>query len=87
MAPADAIWNRAVAPDKADLSPEVAEYFLSLTFADEDKARYQELAAMDQVELSPGQRSELEALVNANVLLMLLQAKARLSLKKRHPAA
>jgi hypothetical protein len=65
----------------------VAEYFLSLRFSAQDKKRYAKLASIDQVDLTPKQRDELEALVSANTLLMLLQAKARLSLKRRHPAA
>lgn len=87
MKHAQSIWSRIVSPDQADLAPEVAEYFLTLGFSEKDKARYQLLAAKEQTDLAPDERSELESLVAANTALMLLQAKARLSLKRRQPAA
>lgn len=83
----DAIWNRILSPDRGDLSPEVARYFLSLGFTPADKLRYQELAAKDQSDLSFQEQSELAELVHANTVLMLLQAKARRSLIERQPAA
>jgi hypothetical protein len=87
MSPATAIWKRIVVPDQPDLAPEVARYFLSLRFTDDEKARYQDLASKEQAELTPEERSELEAMAHASTLLMLLQSKARLSLKKQQPAA
>lgn len=87
MSPATRIWTRIVAPDDPNLSPEVARYFLSLGLSDEEKSRYQFLASRDQAELTPAERSELESLVHASTALMLLQSKARLSLRKHQPAA
>jgi hypothetical protein len=87
MSPATAIWTRIVVPDEPTLSPEVAKYFLTLGFTEEERARYQELAAREQSELSLAERSELESLVHASTVIMLLQSKARLSLKQRQPAA
>ena len=81
------IWERVVRAQEADLPADVARYFLSLGFVEQDKARYAELAAKEQVDLEPGERAELETLVAANTLLMLLQAKARLSLNRQQPAA
>jgi hypothetical protein len=76
-----------VAPDDPNLSPEVARYFLALGFSDEEKSRYQFLASKDQLELTTAERAELESLVHASTVLMLLQSKARLSLRKHQPAA
>ena len=65
MSPATAIWTRIVVPDEPTLAPDVARHFLSVRLTDEEKARYQFLASKDQVDLSPAERSELEALVGA----------------------
>jgi hypothetical protein len=81
------VWERILRTDEGDLPPEVAEYFLSLTIPDEDKSRYAHLSAMEHYERSRDEEAELARLVEANLLLMLLQSKARLSLKSRQPAA
>ena len=87
MSAAAAIWTRIVVPDEATLAPEVAKHFLSLGFTDVEKERYQTLASKDQVDLTSEERSELTEFVHASTLIMLLQSKARLSLKRRQPAA
>ena len=87
MSASDQIWNRIVAPNEADLPAEVSRYFLSLGFTDQDKRRYAELASKEHYELDPQEKSELESLIAANTFLMLLQAKARLSLNRQQPAA
>jgi hypothetical protein len=81
------IWNRIVAPQEPDLPADVARYFLSIGIPADDRQRYSVLAAKEQTDLSAEERAELESLVQANTLLMLLQAKARLSLNQRQPAA
>ena len=83
----DQIWDRVFATSQGDLPVEVARYFLTLSISDDDKSKYQTLAEKEQTELSIEERRELERLVTVNNLLMLLQAKARLSLKERQPAA
>jgi hypothetical protein len=87
MSASDHIWDRIVSPQEADLPPEVARYFLSLGFTEQDKQRYLELADKEHFELDPDEKAELETLVAANTFLMLLQAKARLSLNRQQPAA
>ncbi|HEX8912740.1 MAG TPA: hypothetical protein VF796_10310 [Humisphaera sp.] len=87
MSPVTALWSRIVVPDDPTLSPEVAKYFLTLGFTDQERERYQELAAKEQRDLTPSERNELEALAHASTVIMLLQSKARLSLKRRQPAA
>ena len=81
------IWEYVFKPDEGDLSPEAARYFLSVTLPDTFKERYQELAAKDPSKLSGAEAGELADLVEANTILMILQAKARRSLSERQPAA
>ena len=81
------VWERILKADDGDLPPDVAEYFLSLTIPDEDKVEYSRLSAMEHYERTRDEEAELARLVEANLLLMLLQSKARLSLKSRQPAA
>jgi hypothetical protein len=87
VAQSQLIWNRIVAPDVADMPPEAARFILSLGIAAADRKRYQRLASKDQCDLEPKEREELESLVQANTALMLLQAKARLSLQARRHSA
>jgi hypothetical protein len=83
----DSIWNRILSPEHGDLPSDAARYFLSLGFTPADKLRYQELVAKEHFDLSFEEQSELNQLVHANTVLMLLQAKARRSLAERQPAA
>jgi uncharacterized protein VirK/YbjX len=87
MSSTDTIWDRIVTPQEPDMPVDVARYFLSISFPIEEKQRYTALAAKVQSELSSVERAELESLVQANTLLMMLQAKARLSLNQHQPAA
>jgi hypothetical protein len=86
-AAAEHIWERIVGPQEADLSPDVARYFLSLGFTQAEKQRYAELAKLEHYEIGPDEKSELDMLIAANTFLMLVQAKARLSLNRQQPAA
>lgn len=87
MSPVTKIWQRIIEPDQPTLSSALANYFLSIGFTEKEKARYKQLAEKDQVDLTLSERAELEGLVHASTVIMLLQAKARLSLKKQQPAA
>lgn len=76
-----AILNRVIAPQAGGLSPQLAEFVLSLDFPAGDHARVKELASKsNEGTLTPAERDELEGYVNVGHLLALLQAKARLSL-------
>jgi hypothetical protein len=77
------IWNRIVAPNVADMPPEAARFLLSLGFAPADLKRYKRLASKDLSDLEMDEREELESLVQANIALILLQAKARISIQLR----
>jgi hypothetical protein len=80
---ASAIWGRVVKPDRGTLTPEVARAILKLDFDPEDRERINRLSAKAQKgSLSPEERAELEEYVRVNAELIVLQSKARLSLKR-----
>jgi len=81
------IWDRIVAPEVVDMPPEAARFILSLGIPSAEQKRYKRLASKDQCDLEISERDELESLVQANTALMLLQAKARLSLQSRRRTA
>jgi hypothetical protein len=80
---ATAIWGRIVKPNQATLTPEVARGILELDFDAEDHARVKTLSAKAQEgSLTPQERAELEEYTRVNSELMILQSKARVSLKR-----
>jgi hypothetical protein len=82
------ILERIIKPNKGSFSNEHARYVLSLDFSAREEARYAKLAnkAQDGV-LTEKEEAELNEFVTANAILTILQSKARMSLKKRNPAA
>jgi hypothetical protein len=77
------IMARLLQPTKADFSPEAARSILRLTFPPEDKAHVEGLSYKAQDgSLTPVEREELEEYIRVADLLAMLQAKARLSLKR-----
>jgi hypothetical protein len=80
---ATAIWGRIVKPNEATLTPEVARGILKLEFDPGDHERVRALSAKAQEgSLTPQERAELEAYIRVNSELMILQSKARVSLKR-----
>jgi hypothetical protein len=80
---ASAIWSRIIKPEVGDLTPEVARVILKLGLDAEDHRRVEWLSSKAREgALSPEERSELEEYIRVNNELMILQSKARLSLKK-----
>jgi hypothetical protein len=76
-----AILARVLGNGTARLSPALARHVLTLGFGDRDKARMHELAERNQDDrLTPDEREELLAYVNAGDLLGILKSKARRSL-------
>jgi hypothetical protein len=60
------------------LHPEMGRYILDLDFNDRDKARMHELIVRNQGDaLDPDEKEELNAFLNANSMLAILQARAR----------
>jgi hypothetical protein len=77
-----AILERVIEPNRGDLSPDVARYFLRLDFAPEDIARYRELSGKAQEgTLTPEEQAGLDDYLGVNTLLAIMQSKARVSLK------
>jgi len=77
-----------VKPDQGTLSPEAARAILKLDFEVEDRRRVDLLSAKAaEGVLSRDERAELEEYLRVNNELMILQSKARLSLKKSEPKA
>ena len=63
-------------------SKELARQILTLHFPPEDHQRYEELSAKAQEgALTEEERTELDDLLNLNDLLMVLKAKAEVSLR------
>lgn len=84
----DDIFEGLLSTTPYDFSAEFAHYVLGLKFSDEQIARYESLAARAQDgSLAADEAAELEAFVNANMLLTVLKNKARRSLIQHSPAA
>jgi hypothetical protein len=78
-----AILDRIIHPDQADLSREAAQALLRLRFDQQDLDRIHELVTRNQADaLTPVERSELESYLRVSSFIELVQAKARLSLKR-----
>jgi hypothetical protein len=79
-----AIWQRVIQPEDDDLSAAAARAFLRLRFQSHDLERMHALAVKNQQEtLTEQEIADLDAYRRVGLLLELLQAKARLILKKR----
>ena len=79
----DAILEQIVEPNKGGFSAEHARYVLSLSFPQSVQARYTALSEKAQDgTLSESEQAELDAYLRTNALLMVLQSKARVSLRK-----
>jgi hypothetical protein len=81
------IFARVIAPDRCDLTEEVAKTFLSYSFSSEDRARMSELAdKARQGTLSPQEERLIDSYIRVGNLFSLLKVKARLSLEQRKRA-
>ena len=81
------ILDRIIEPQRGGFSTEHANYVLSLDFSADEHARHDELSAKAQEgRLTPEERVELDEFLAVNAILMILQSKARVSLKKHNPA-
>jgi hypothetical protein len=82
------ILERIIAPEQGGFSPEHARYVLSLDFSPEQRAQYVTLSQKAQDgTLTPQEEQDLDELLAANALLMILQSKARVSLSHHNSAA
>jgi hypothetical protein len=80
--------ERLFRPSEGDLPADLASYLLKLDFPAADHARYEQLSQLAQEgKLGRDEEAELDDLLTANDVLMILQSKARQSLKRHTPAA
>jgi hypothetical protein len=69
---------------KGDLSPEAAEYLLSIGFADSDRRRMEELAERSQAgTLTDEEGAEYDSYLHIGNLLAVMQSKARVALRRK----
>jgi hypothetical protein len=82
------ILNRVIDPTNPTLKPAAARAILELGYSEADHTRMARLARKsNRGSLTAAERQELEGYVFVGDVLSLLKAKARLSLRKRTPAA
>lgn len=82
------LLEQIIEPQVGSFSSEHAQYILSLGFTAAQKDRCDELSYKAQSNaLTPEERAELEEFLTTNSILMLLQSKARKSLKRSSSAA
>jgi hypothetical protein len=79
-----AILTRVIHPERADLPEEAAEAVLKLFSLDQgDSDRLHDLLVRNQDDaLTPAEKDELEAYLRVSMMIDLMHAKARYSLKK-----
>jgi hypothetical protein len=79
-----AILTRVIHPERADLPEEAAEAVLKLFSLDQgDSDRLHDLLVRNQDDaLTPAEKDELEAYLRVSMMIDLMHAKARCSLKK-----
>jgi hypothetical protein len=77
------ILSRIIKPNEATLPASAARALLELDFDDSDRRRMHELVLKNQEgALTSDEQDELEAYVHIGLVLDVLRAKARLSLKR-----
>lgn len=77
-----AIWARVIHPERGDLPPEAARFFLSLAFEQKDLDRTHELLVKNQAgELSDAETEELRDYLQVGLEIDLLRSKVRLAIQ------
>ena len=77
------IWARLIQAPKAPISPEAANYLLSIDFSEADHARMQELMdKSNEGTLTSDEKAELDGYVNIANVLSVMHSQARVALKK-----
>jgi hypothetical protein len=81
------VLERMLRPSVGDIPADYARQLLAIDFTDDELARHRELAEKSQLgTLTESERTELDDLLTANDLLIILHAKAQLSLKQASAA-
>jgi len=69
---------------KKELSPEAAEYLLSITFPETDRKRLEQLAERSAAgTLTDEERAEYDSYLHIGNLLAVMQSKARVALRRK----
>jgi len=77
------IWARLIQAPKMPISPETAQYLLSLDFSEADHARMQELMdRSNEGALTHDEKAELDGYVNIANVLSVMHSQARVALRK-----
>lgn len=88
MLVAASVLERVIQSRQDRLSPEVARFILSLSFAPEDERRCQELSSKaHDGALAEDEKAELDDLLTANDLLIILKSKARTAIGQSSSSA
>jgi hypothetical protein len=88
MSEKESVLERLLQPLQGDLPPDFARKLLSLDFTEAEHALYRDLSEKAQLgQLTAEESGKLDELLTANDLLMILQCKARVSLKNSPSAA
>jgi hypothetical protein len=78
------VWARLMQAQTNVLSPEAAEYILSIGLPQDDRNRMEQLAESSEAgTLTEQERAELEAYLHVGNLLAVMQSKARITLGRR----
>ena len=78
------IWARLMQAQRDELSPEVAEYLLSIGFGGSDRDRMQQLAERSESGiLTEEERAEFDSYLHIGNLLAVMQSKARVALRRK----
>ena len=79
-----AIWARLMQAQRGDLSPEAAEYLLSIGFEVGDRRRMQQLADRSESgALTLDEQAEFDSYLHVGNLLAVMQSKARVVLRRK----
>src|SRR5438128_2405509 len=78
------IWARLMRAQKDELSPEAAEFLLSVDFGKGDRQRMLQLAERSEAgTLTAEEQTEFDSYLHVGNLLAVMQSKARLALKRK----
>ena len=79
-----AIWSRLMQAQKDDITPQVAEYLLSIAFAESDRYRMEELAVRSEAgTLTTEEQTEFDSYLHVGNLLAVMQSRARVALHRK----
>jgi hypothetical protein len=79
-----AIWERVIHPERGDLPPEAATFFLNLAFEPDDLERIHELAVKNQDgSLAPDEAEALRNYRQVGLQIDVLRSKARQAIQQQ----